>query len=285
MKKILLPTDFSDNAWNAIFTAVKLYASVKCKFLILHAYEPKAMNMLGKKSQQRLGVIYDSLEKYSAQELDKILIYLNKNHTNPNHSFKTISKSGTLEECIKELVSSGDLDLIVMGTQGATGAKEIFLGSNTVKVLKQLKNSTVMVVPKDYNFQQLKTLVFPTDYTRMYQKFELFPMTEMAKLWKATIKVIHVVVEFELSTVQKSNMKILEERLAGTDYCLNEVAFEANVESSVEQYVTEIRADLLSMLRRQHSFWEKIIGEPVIKKIALHSKVPVLFLPEQSQPV
>ena len=285
MKKILLPTDFSDNAWNAIFTALKIYAQEKCVFLILHAYEPKAMNILGQKSQQRLGVIYDSLEKYSDQELDKILIYLNKNHTNPNHSFKTISKSYTLEECIKELVSAGDLDLIVMGTQGATGAKEIFLGSNTVKVLKQLKNSTVLAVPKDYNFQQLKTLVFPTDYTRIYQKFELLPMTEMVRLWKAKINVIHVGVEFELSTVQKSNMKILEERLAGTDYCLNEVAFEANVESSVEQYVMEIRADLLSILRHQHSFWEKIIGEPVIKKIAFHSKVPVLFLPEQSQPV
>lgn len=285
MKKILLPTDFSDNAWNAIFTAVKLYASVKCKFLILHAYEPKAMNMLGQKSQQRLGVIYDSLEKYSTQELDKILDYLNKNHNNTNHSFETISKSDTLEKSIKELTSAGEVDLIVMGTQGATGAKEIFLGSNTVKVLKQLKNNSVLVVPKDHNFQKLKTVVFPTDYTRIYKKSELLPMTEMAKLWKATIKVIHVGVEFILSDIQKTNMKILEERLAGSEYSLHEIAFEANVEHSVEQYVAEIRADLLTMLRHQHSFWERIIGEPVIKKMAFHSKVPVLFLPEQSQPI
>ena len=47
MKKILLPTDFSDNAWNAIFTAVKLYTNVECRFYLLHGYEPKAMNMLG----------------------------------------------------------------------------------------------------------------------------------------------------------------------------------------------------------------------------------------------
>ena len=282
MKKILLPTDFSDNAWNAVFTALKLYTDIKCKFIILHAYEPKAMNMLGKKSQQRLGVIYDSLAQYSAQELDKIATYLNKNHINPNHSFETISRSDTLEGAVKELVSTSDIDLVVMGTQGATGAKEIFMGSNTVKVLKQLRNISILVVPNDYNFQKLQTLVFPTDYTRKYEKLELLPMIELTRLWNATIKVLHVAVEFILNDTQKTNIKILEERLAGSNYSLHELVFEASIAYSVEQYVAETRADLLTMVRYQHSFWERIIEEPVIKKIAFHSMVPVLFLPEQS---
>jgi|TARA_R110000744_G_scaffold39754_5_gene90287 nucleotide-binding universal stress UspA family protein len=282
MKNILLPTDFSDNAWNAIFTALKLYANVKCKFHILHAYEPKAMNMLGQKSQQRLGIIYDSLALNSAQELEKILSYLIENHNNPNHSFETISKSDTLEVSIKELVSTKDIDLVVMGTQGATGAKEIFMGSNTVKVLKQLKNISILVVPTDCNFQKLKTLVFPTDYTRKYEKFELLPMIELTKLWNASIQVIHVAVEFRLNDVQEANLIILEERLAGNNYSLNELGFKGNIAQSVEQYVAETRADLLTMVRYRHNFWERIIDEPVIKKIAFHSMVPVLFLPEQS---
>ncbi|MDL5512403.1 universal stress protein [Arenibacter sp. M-2] len=282
MKKILLPTDFSDNAWNAIFTALKLYADVPCKFIILHAYEPKAMNMLGQKSQQRLGVIYDSLAQYSAQELDKILAYLNQNHNNPNHFFETISKSDTLEGSVRDIVSNNDIDLIVMGTQGVTGAKEIFMGSNTVRVLKQLKNISIIVVPKNYNFQKLKTLVFPTDYTRKFEKFGLLPMTELTNLWNATIQVIHVAVEFILTDVQKTNLHILEERLADTTYSLNEVRFDTNIVQSVEQYVNKSRADLLAMVRYHHSFWERIIEEPVVKKIAFHSMVPVLFLPGQT---
>ncbi|MBU2906218.1 MULTISPECIES: universal stress protein [Arenibacter] len=282
MKKILLPTDFSDNAWNAIFTALKLYADVQCKFLILHAYEPKAMNMLGQKSQQRLGVVYDSLAQNSAKELDKILSYLNQNHNNPNHSFETISRSDTLEGSVRELVSVKDIDLVVMGTQGATGAKEVFMGSNTVKILKQLKNISILVVPKDFNFQQLKTLVFPTDYTRKYEKFELLSMIELIKLWNTAIQVIHVAVEFILTDVQKANLKILEQRLASYKYSLHELRFESNIADGVEQYVNETRADLLTMVRYRHSFWERIIDEPVIKKIAFHSMVPVLFLPGQS---
>lgn len=282
MKQILLPTDFSDNAWNALFTALKLYASVQCKFIILHAYEPKAMNILGQKSQQRLGVIYDSLAQNSAQELDKILAYLNQHHHNPNHYFETLSKSDTLEGSIKDIVSNNDIDLIAMGTQGHTGAKEIFMGSNTVSVLKNLENMPLLVVPQYYNFQKLKTLVFPTDYTRKFEKYELLPMTELTKLWSTTIKVIHVAVEFMLSNVQKSNLRILEKRLANTSYSLYNVSFNTSIVHSVEEYVSKTRADLLAMVRYHHNFWERIIEEPVVKKIAFHSKVPVLFLPGQT---
>ena len=282
MKNILIPTDFSDNAWNAIFTALKLYKDVKCKFIFLHAFEPKAMNMLGRKSQQRLGVIYDSLAQHSAQELDKILTYINKNHHNPNHSFETISRSDTLEESVMELVSVRDIDLVIMGTQGATGAKEIFMGSNTVKVLRQLKNISILVVPNVFKIQKLKTLVLPTDYTRKHEKFELLPVMELSKLWNTAIQVIHLGEEFVLTDVQKTNIKILEERLAGSNYSLHNLGMEANINKSIEKYVNDTKADLLAMVRYRHTFWERIIGEPIIKKVAFHSMVPVLFLPEQA---
>jgi nucleotide-binding universal stress UspA family protein len=281
MKKILLPTDFSDNAWNAIFTAVKLYADVECQFFILHAYEPNALNKLGRKGQQRLGIIYDSLSQYSTQELKKNSEYLNKNHSNPKHSFETFSKSATLEEAVLEIVSIEDIDLVAMGTQGATGAKKIFMGSNTVKVLKRIKNCPILVVPSGYNFQNLKTLIFPTDLSRTYEKFELLPLTDLAKRWKAKIEILHVAVEFVLNDTQKTNRKILEDRLSTLNYSFQNVEFEGDISNSVQKYVSENDADLMAMIRYHHTFWEKVIGEPVVKKIAFHTKVPVLMLPEQ----
>ena len=68
MQTVLIPTDFSDNAWNAIFTAIKLYPDTTCRFILLHAYENKALSMLGEKNQLRLGTLYDSLAEYSEQE-------------------------------------------------------------------------------------------------------------------------------------------------------------------------------------------------------------------------
>ncbi|SDE44240.1 Nucleotide-binding universal stress protein, UspA family [Pricia antarctica] len=281
MKKILLPTDFSDNAWNAIFTAIKLYANVDCQFYLLHAYEPQTLNMLSRKGQQRLGTIYDSLSQYSKQELSKVLTYLKENHHSPRHGFEIFSKSDTLENAVLDVVSEWDIDTVVMGTQGATGAKEIFMGSNTVKVLKKVKNCPVLVVPSGHNFQNLKILVFTTDFTRIYEKFELLPITQLAEHWKAQIQILHVAVEFVLNDTQKANRHILQQRLGDVNFSYSNVTFESNVAHSVEKFVSQNNVDLMAMIRYHHTFWEKVIEEPVVKKIAFHSNIPVLMLPER----
>ena len=280
MKKILLPTDFSDNAWNAIFTAVKLYADMECQFYLLHAYEPNALNMLGRKGQQRLGTIYDSLSEYSKQELGTVLTYLKENHQNPNHSFKTLSKSATLTEAVAELITTKDIDLIVMGTQGATGAKQVFMGSNTVKVLKQIDNCPVLAVPDGYDFKSLKSLVFPTDFSKKYERHQLLPLSELAALWKTDIQVVHVALEFVLSDQQKVNQKLLKERLKGANITLRNLDFEANVANTLEKFIDETKVDMIALVRYHHTFWEKVIGEPVVKKLTFHTKVPLLILPE-----
>ncbi len=280
MKNIVLPTDFSDNAWNAIFTAVKLYAELECKFYILHAYEPQALNMLGRKGQQRLGIIYDSLSEYSRQELDKILLYLKKNHHNPKHSFEAVSKSDTLEEVLEQIMAEKDIDLICMGTQGATGAKQVFMGSTTVKVLKKISNCAILAVPDDYNFQSLKSLAFPTDFSKKYEKHQLSPMTELASLWKTKIQIVHVAVEFELNEQQLINQKLLKERLDDLNVTFYNIDFEANVEHTLEKFMEDTRIEMMALVQYKHSFWEKIIGEPVVKKMTFHTKVPLLVLPE-----
>ncbi|TLP71132.1 universal stress protein [Maribacter sp. ACAM166] len=280
MKKILITTDFSENAWNAIFTALKVYANVECHFHILHAYEPNALNLLGPKSQQRLGVIYDSLSTYSEQELQEILTYLEINHLNPDHKFTSISKPETLVEAVKSIVAEKDIDILIMGTQGATGAKEVFLGSNTVKILKIIKDIPIFAIPAGFNFQKLKTIIFSTDFTKPYKKNELEQTIELASIWKAQIEIVHVAIEFNLNDDQKSNKTVLKQRLAGLDYHFKDIPFEISISHSLENYVANKDSSILGIIRHQHTFWEKVIGEAIVKKVAFHSHIPVLFLPQ-----
>ncbi|WP_076550562.1 universal stress protein [Maribacter ulvicola] len=279
MKKILITTDFSDNAWNAIFTALKIYAEVDCHFYLLHAYEPTPLNLMGSKSQQRLGVIYDSLSKYSVQELDEVLSYLKINHKNPKHQFTTLSKPGNLEDSAASFLNTNDVDLMIMGTQGATGAKEVFLGSNTVKVLNLIKNTPILVVPTGYNFQSLKSVLFATDFSATFRKNLFNPIIELAKLWNTNIEVVHVAIEFNLNEYQEAHKEVLKERLSEFDLKFTNIPFEVNISKSIDMYTEDKDASFLSILRHQHTFWEKVIGEAVVKKIAFHSQIPVLFLP------
>lgn len=281
MKKIILPTDFSENAWNAIFTALKIYMDVECHFYILNAYEPGVLKPLGTKSHRRLDVIYDSLSQNSEKELAEILAYLEINHKNPNHSFETVSVESTLEVALQKTASEKDVDLIIMGTQGATGAKQVFLGSNTVKIINSLKAVPILAVPDSFNFQQLKTVIFSTDFMKAYDKFELESLMELVNIWKAEVEIIHVSEEFKLNDIQETNKNVLEQRLSGLDFKFNDIPFKSSTAYTIGQYVSNRTSDILGIIRHQHTFWEKLIGEPVVNKIAFHSDIPVLFLPEK----
>lgn len=280
MKNILIPTDFSDNAWNALFTATKLYADIRCHFYLLNAHEPNFTNLLSNKGEQRLGIIYDSMEAYSNQELDKVLDYLKKNHKNKKHRFDRISFTEDLVTAIAETLLKKDIDSIVMGTKGATGAKEIFIGSNTVKVIKAIRNRPIVAVPESYDIQSLRQIIFPTDFTRTYENFELQPMVALSKLWQAQILVFQVGQEFLMSDTQITNKEALTKRLEGTTHSFHQVKFKSGVAKAIDDFAEEKEADMIALIHYRHTFMEKLTREPVIKKVAFQTEVPLLVLPE-----
>lgn len=281
MKHILLPTDFSPNSWNAIFTALKLYAGVECRFYIMHAYEPKAAEILGEKGKQRLGALYDSMSAYSEQELDKVLEYLHANHTDKKHQFEKLSVKDDLLDAIDTLIGRKPLDLLVMGTQGATAARGVFMGSNTVKVIKKIRNKPLLVVPEDFDLQSLKSVVFPTDFSRPHEPFELQLLIELLNAWKASLKVFHLALEFELSDTQQAVKKLLHRRLAGISHSFHQVDRTLKLSKAIENFASEQEAQMIALIHYEHTFMEKLTRESVVKKIGFHTNVPLLVLPGQ----
>lgn len=282
MKNILIPTDFSDNAWNAIFCALKLYWDEECSFYLLHSYEVSATRIKGARDSQKAGKLYEALALKSEKGLSEILDYLEKNHKNPKHLFTILSKPDHLVGAIEELILERSIRLIVMGTLGATGAKEVFMGSNTVSVIKAIRNCSILAVPEEFNFQNLKNIVFPTDFRRLYYRFELLPLQELAIAWQTTIHVFHVAQEVVLTKEQQSNQEILKERLKGTNLIFQEKNILTTVADSIVEFSTEIKADMVVLIHYQHTFLEKLTQEPVVNKVGFHTKVPLLVLPELS---
>jgi nucleotide-binding universal stress UspA family protein len=280
MKNILLPTDFSDNAWNAIFTGLKMFQTVDCQFILLNTYEPKLANLMGTKSKERLGVIYDSLSENSSLQLDKTMQYLEKHHSRSNHKFESVSISNDIEHAINKLVADRDIDLIIMGTTGATGAKEVFMGSNTVKVIKKVRSCPIIAVPHTYDFKALKSIVFPTDFTHHYSKNELAPLIELIGRWNAEICILQVAQEYELHEDQNRNLKQLAKWLNEVNHSFHKVEMWNNVAEATSTFVDANNIDLIALIHYPHTFMEKLTREPVIRKIGFHAKVPLMVLPD-----
>lgn len=275
MTRILLPTDFSDNAYEAIAYALSLYKDIKCTFYLLNTYTPPVYHteyLLGSPGQIGLG---DVMQESSMTQLQKFKEQLEKKYKNPKHTIIVRSAFNTLLGEISDTVEAEKIDLIVMGTKGATGAQEILFGTNTVHVIKKAK-CPVMAVPPKFEYEAPKEILFPTDYEIEYEKEMLAALLLISSKHKSRINVMHVRTGYDLNIVQKSHKNQLE-KLLGNNALFHEVP-DNGIIAAVNGFQDKEKINLLVMVQNKHTFMERLFIEPVIKKIGFHITVPFLVL-------
>ncbi len=273
---ILLPTDFSKNSGNAISYAMELFKNEKCNFFFLHTYTPSFYRMDYMLGGPLFSAIPDSDVDISLAGLEKTLEDVKKNYKNPKHTYSIISAFNTLTDEINEVTVEKEIDMVVMGTQGATGAKEIFLGTNTVYVLRKAI-APILVIPENYTFQKIQKILFPSDYLTNYKDNELITAIKMVKMNKAKLIVLHVKEEYDLTASQEENKMALYRRLDGLSTTLTELKGSL-MPNAILNYVQKNEIDLLMMMNRKHSFFERIFEKQNVDQIGFHIKIPFLVI-------
>ncbi|NNE76199.1 MAG: universal stress protein [Pricia sp.] len=281
MKNVLIPTDFSENAWNATRYAIELFKNEKCVFHLLNVYTPSIT------SSRFLAVTFDGRafedgsHLNSERGLKKLLKQIEQAYTNPRHSFKTISSFSLLVDEMKGIVESYDIDLIVTGTKGISGIEEVFMGSNTVRIIKSIKNCPVLAIPQHFKFVTPSEIAFATDFNRFYTQSELRPLIEMANAFNAVIRIVHVQYEIKaLTEVQEFNLGMLRKYFKEVEHYVHTVSELNSVSKTLEVFADELGIHLLAMLNYQHSYMERMTREPVVKRVAFHTQIPLLVIPE-----
>ncbi|MEN8789765.1 MAG: universal stress protein, partial [Flavobacteriaceae bacterium] len=215
-----------------------------------------------------------------AQKLHKITGQLKSINKSAAHSFESILESDSLLNAVGRQIIDHDIDYICMGTQGASGLKEIFMGSNTVSVLKNINFCPLLAIPGSFDFTRPSQIAFATDYKHLYQKVELEPMISIAKMWDAGIRVIHMPGEEIISKENKEIRKLLNRLLKETSHSFEMLEYHPMVSFRINEWVEKHKADLLTMINSQHGFFRRLLREPVIKKVAFTTHIPFLVLPE-----
>ncbi|GAA4272853.1 universal stress protein [Aquimarina gracilis] len=282
MKRILIPTDFSANAWNTILYAMELYKNTPCEFHILNTYEVKPVQLISTVSSQRVGHYYDAVKIESKEGLEMILEDISNSGPDPKHIFKTFSKSGSLLEIVAQMTVADHFDQIVIGTKGATGAKEIFLGSNTHRIIKNIECCPILVVPDDVFFENITNIAFATNFERVYYKSEITPILQLAKQQGATVRMIHVYDKPELDIVQTYNSTSLERYFKDIKHDFHVIHNFSNLEKAIQSFIEELEVNLLVMINYEHSFIERLTRESVIKKMTFHTTIPFLVIPSDN---
>lgn len=281
MKKILLPTDFSNNAWNAICYALDFFKNEECEFQILHTYTPIFYRIDYMIGGPTFSAVPDKGVDIAQAGLDKILVDIKLKYDNTKHTFKTISAFNTLTNEIKELTETKKFDFIVMGTQGATGAKEIFLGTNTIHIIRK-STIPVLTVPSGYEFKEIKSIVFPTDYRQSYSKKNLKILFALANTLKAQLTILHIEEEYDLNDEQKMNIKVLADHFKKLEPSFVEERGKL-MPQAIHEYIAENKSDLLVMMNRKHSFLERLREKSNVDSIGCHIAIPFMTIPESQQ--
>ncbi|MFS4447887.1 universal stress protein [Maribacter sp. 2307UL18-2] len=281
MKNILIPTDFSENAWNATCYAIALFQNEECVFHLLNTYTPAIASSRFMAASINGGAMENGAHQCSQNGLEKVLKRIKTTCAVPNHGFKTISSFCMLVDEIKDIVKDRKIDLIVTGTKGASGLEEVFMGSNTVRIIKSVENCPVLAVPQNLDFKTPDEIAFATDFNRFYTQSELRPMLEMAKTFNAVIRIVHVQYELKaLTELQQFNLNMLRKYLGEREHYVHTVTELNSISKTLEAFTKELDIHLLAMLNYQHSYMERVTREPIVKKVAFHTQIPLLVIPE-----
>ena len=282
MKRIILPTDFSENAFNAIRYAVQLFSDQHCTFYLLNTYTPASyyvgINMVNSYSALQLEQMAST---HSRQGLDEVEERIKKEFVDAKHIFVKLSAFNMLISEINDLVESQNIDLVVMGTNGATGAKEVFLGSQTMHTIKRVE-CPVIVVPSSFQYEVPKEILFATDFKFDQNNRFFLLLKEISEKQIARTNILNAYYGIPLNPEQNENKEFLDSYFKNSAHIFH-TAEGVDVVEAVEEFQIKHKINFLVMIHNKHSFFENLLFKPVINQIVYHTKVPFMVIPSEER--
>ncbi|MDW5288485.1 universal stress protein [Formosa sp. PL04] len=278
MKNILLPTDFSKNAWNAMEYALNLYKDEVCTFYIFNVYYQLSSGpYTGITSSKAREAIYHAQAENSKEGLKEVLSKINTIYNNPKHTYESLSKYEMFSTAVETLVKALNIDCIVMGTKGASAFKEMTLGSNTASLIGLVK-CPIIAIPKSKGFKHIKEIGLSTDYDISFTEHGLKPLLSLAISNSSKLSVLHIMDRNNLLTTGQTesleHLKIILKEVPTEFFTLTDIG----VSSGVHAFVESRKLDMLCVVAKEQDFLKRILNHSYSKSISNHSNVPLLIL-------
>lgn len=268
MKKILVPTDFSECSKNALNAAMKIAKKTNAQIELVHVYDRPVigfvdLNIDHKKNKTMLQNAQKTIESMvSILEQEGISV---KPH---------ILADIPLTEIMDQKKFS-DIDLIVMGSQGSEGLKELFIGSNTEKVVRKSK-VPILSLKEDQGSFDLKNIVLASNF---YKELEgvFHQMNDFLSPFNPHYNLLKVVTpgNFETSHYSRKLMNEFADRFKLKDYSIH-IYNDNNVEAGILNFAKEEEADAIVIATHGRKGIEHLINGSLAEDVINHALTPVL---------
>ncbi|MCF8275710.1 MAG: universal stress protein [Flavobacteriales bacterium] len=269
MKNILVPFDFSHNSRNALEYAAHFAKKMNAKLHIFHAYDRSEV-LEGVKVATAISAMKDTKKKMTKQfglSSDDVITQ--------------VLQGEFIEEilgCLEKLT----IDMVVIGTRGSSGLRELLVGSNTVNLMKEVRGIPMLVVPEKADYIPLRSILLCSDLHEIADDDALDIVKEIAMKFEADVRLAHV----ELGTGLPTYEKVLEKRREMHIFepevdCTYKRIVAKDILTGMKFYMDKKSDnDMVAMVYREHTFIQTIFGMNHTHEMAYHTNVPLLVLPE-----
>ncbi len=270
MKNILVPTDFSEQAENALHVAAQLAQRYDAEIFLLHLLELPLhqVDALSSHSELPEAMFFMKLaQKRFTDMMSRDYLQNVKVHETVefNQSFNQLPQ--TCEE--------KNIDLIVMGSHGVSGLKEIFIGSNTEKVVRN-SNIPVLVIKKPHEEFTVNDFVFASDFTNDNKQTYLQAVS-IAEKFDAKLHLVMVNTANNFTTTMEAKERISEfTKDASYDNYSVSIFNDETVEQGIVNFSQDINADLIGISTHGRQGIAHFFNGSISEELVNHSKRPVM---------
>ncbi len=280
MSKLLVPIDFSECSLNALDFAIAIAKKTGAEVMLYHGYHvivdtdyaPVAIGYVGMQLEQQQE-LWENRMAELRQDLAK-QVY----DSGQPLKIHQVVKMGMVVDDLADMTDTDEYEMVIMGTNGASGIEKFLFGSVTSAVSNQVK-VPVLAVPKGVQYKGFEHMVYGINFDEQDIKV-IDGLIDFANNFDSKITCLHINTDTDNFTNDKVELEVLRETYWFTpvdrlDFALRR---DASVQKGLEHYLQEHGTDLLVVLHQNRSFLERIFERSISKGLTFHSEVPLLIL-------
>lgn len=269
MNKILVLTDFSENARNAIFYAMKALPPEHYEYIMLNRfdriYTPAFVDDLD-----------DTMEKESSELMAKEEALI-REISGTDITFEKIPYLGFLSDAVRDITKTKNPDIVVMGTKGASTLSEHIIGTNASSLVKAI-SLPLLIVPENAVFSGFKNVVIAASPKILGKTERLEQISEIINTSGSKIVVLNIEHDGQHFNYDETpEGKHLKEHFKNNELIFR-VVEDQHTEHGIVQFVHEQPCDLLVTMEHSRKFIINLFHRSLAKQLAMHTDIPLLVL-------
>lgn len=272
MNTILIPTDFSSAAINAMNYALDLAAKEESKVILLHVIPEQTLK---KNTEESIAAANEELISLHSQIAESKKI-----------GCERVLLKGEVEKEILRVAEERKPDLVVIGMRGEGEGLSRVIGRTARKIIENAK-CPVMAIPEKASFKEINNITYATDYHQSDME-ALNKLTEMAGPFNANIKLLHIANNDQASDSGADLLEKFRKKVVKTTGYKNfscRFLPGRNIQKELEEYARHDSTDLLVMSTHHRSIIDRIFGKSITKQVTFHTSVPLLVFHHKEKPV